>query len=322
VSALCAAAARHAVAQRPVSVAALFAGSIDDGGFMQAGYEGLIRARDQFGIDVRFRQGVPPDSARLEAALRELAEGAPDLVVAHGGQNNAAAQAVAAAYPGIRFVVTQGNVVAANLASYEVLQEQSAFLAGALAGLVTRTGVVGHMSGIQVIPGMKGRAAYAAGVRIVNPQARLLTNFSGSQDDAALAQRVAVAMLDSHADIIFTMLNAGRSGAIAACRERQAAQIGNVIDWVARMPDVFIGSAVADSGVAVLASVEDLIGGRFAPGSVRQIGLERPDAVTLTLRGDVPAAVRELIAGLSADIIGGRLTVPTEWSGEEFANPG
>jgi basic membrane protein A len=322
VSVAAAIAGRHAVAQRRLSVAALFAGSIDDGGFMQAGYEGLIRARDRFGIDVSFRQGVPPAPDRLEAALRDLASASPDLVIAHGGQNNAAAMAVAAAYPALRFVVTQGNVVGANLSSYEVLQEHSAFLAGALAGLVTRTGVVGHMSGIRVVPGLKGRAAYAAGVRMVNPQARLLTNFSGSQDDPALAQRVATAMLDQRADIIFTMLNAGRSGAIAACRERHAMQIGNVIDWVARMPDIFIGSAVADSGAAVLASVEDLVAGRFPAAAVKQIGLERPDAVRLAVRSDVPAAAQARIAGLSDAIIDAKLAVPSEWSGTEFATPG
>ena len=51
-----------------------------------------------------------------------------------------------------------------NLASYEVLQEQSAYLGGVLAALTTRTGVVGHMSGIRVRPGLKGRAEAVAGL--------------------------------------------------------------------------------------------------------------------------------------------------------------
>jgi basic membrane protein A len=59
--------------------------------------------------------------------------------------------------PQIKFVVTQGAVVGANLCSYEVLQEESAYLGGVLAALTTRTGVVGHMSGIRVRPGLKGR---------------------------------------------------------------------------------------------------------------------------------------------------------------------
>ena len=52
--------------------------------------------------------------------------------------------------------MTQGLVQGSNLSSYDVLQEESAYLAGVLAALTTRTGVVGHMSGIRVPPGLKG----------------------------------------------------------------------------------------------------------------------------------------------------------------------
>jgi basic membrane protein A and related proteins len=262
--------------QTKVKIAALFAGRIDDAGFMEVGYRGLVAARDKLGADIVWRDQVPPERDLLFAALRDLAKDRPALVIAHGGQNNDAAKLVAAEFPTTTFVVTQGNVTGPNLASYEVLQEESAFLAGALAGWATNTGTVGHMSGIRVGPGLKGHAAFAQAVTYANPSVRLLTNFSGNQDDNALSRRVAAAMIDAKTDIIFTMLNAGRAGAIEVCRERGAKQIGNVGDWVAVMPDVFIASAVADSGVAVLRAVEDLVRGAVATNAVQKIGLARP----------------------------------------------
>jgi basic membrane protein A and related proteins len=304
-----------------VHIAALFAGRIDDAGFMQAGYQGLKAAEARLGARISHKDGVRPEMAPLAEALRELARAGPDLVVAHGGQNNAAARTVAAEFPALRFAVTQGDVTGPNLASYEVLQEHSAFLAGALAGILTKTGVVGHMSGIRVAPGLKGRAAYAHGVRHANPGAKLLTNFSGDQDDAALAKRVALAMIEAGADVIFTMLNAGRTGAIEACRERGVPQIGNVRDWVAAAPEVFIASAVADSGLALFNAAEDVVRGRFRGGVVRRIGLEQPEAVRLALSGRVPPEVRGRIEALAGDIVAGRVAVPTEWAGEEFASP-
>ena len=302
-------------------IAALFAGRVDDRGFMQAGYEGLRAAADRLGLAIAFKDGVRPEKELLAAALRELARPKSDLVIAHGGQNNAAAELVAGELPDIRFVVTQGNVRGPNLASYEVLQEHSAFLAGALAALTTRTGIVGHMSGIRVAPGLKGRAAYANGVRHANPAVKLLTNFSGNQDDNALSKRVALAMIDAGADVIFTMLNAGRTGAIEACRERGVAQIGNVVDWTTIAPDVFIASAVADSGLALFNAAKDVAEGVFQPGVIRQIGLEQPEAIRLTLAERVPAAARARIEALAGEIVAKRLDVSTEWSGPEFANP-
>ncbi len=308
-------------AQARKRVAALFAGRIDDKGFMQAGYIGLSAAAERLGVVISHKDGVRPEKELLVAALRELAGARPDLVVAHGGQNNSAAQQVAGEFPDVTFVVTQGNVTGANLASYEVLQEHSAFLAGALAALTTKTGVVGHMSGIRVTPGLKGRAAYANGVRHANPAVTLLTNFSGNQDDNALSKRVAASMIDRGADVIFTMLNAGRTGAVEACRERGIAQIGNVIDWTTMAPDVFIGSAVADSGLALFNAVKDVATGAFRPGVVRQIGLEQPEAVRLTLAERVPASVRQRIEALAGEIVSKKLEVSTEWSGAEFATP-
>ncbi len=302
----------------PVRVAALFTGRIDDRGFMEAGYRGLMRAQGELGAAVEHLDGVPFERERQVAALRELAARKPDLVVAHGGQNNEPAKIVAAQFPEVRFVVTQGNVAAPNLASYEVLQEHSAYLAGAAAGLLTRTGVVGHMSGIRVPPGLRGRAAFAAGLRATKPTARLLSNFSGNQDDVALAKRIALAEIDAGADIIFTMLNAGRAGAIDACRERGVKQIGNVGDWVATTPDVFIGSAFADVGVTVFNAVRDLRDGRWQGGRHVRIGLEDETAVRLILASDAAAAVGARLEPFAADIRAGRLAIPTEYDGPEF----
>jgi basic membrane protein A and related proteins len=317
----CSAVSRPGRAQAKPKVAALFAGRIDDAGFMEAGYRGLVAARDRLGVDIVWRDQVRPERELLATALRDLAKEQPALVIAHGGQNNDAAKLAAADFPATTFVVTQGNVTGPNLASYEVLQEESAFLAGALAGWATITGTVGHMSGIRVVPGLKGRAAFAHGVAHANPSVRLLTNFSGNQDDNALSKRIAAAMIDAKADIIFTMLNAGRTGAIEACRERGAKQIGNVRDWVAAMPDVFIASAVADSGVAVLCAVEDLARGAVATNSVEKIGLARPDAVRLTMSTALSEDIRRRVDALAQQIKEGQVEVPTSWNGTEFPNP-
>jgi basic membrane protein A len=312
------AARSFAQATQPPEVAALFAGQVNDGGFMEAGYRGLTRARDELGVRIHYIDGIPPERERLAAALTTLAQSGAPLVIAHGGQNNEAAQLVAAKYPDVRFAVTQGGVTAPNLASYEVLQEQSAWLAGAAAGLLTRSNVVGHMSGIRVRPGLKGRAAFADGLRTANPHARLLTNFSGTQDDNAVSRRIALAQIDAGADIIFTMLNAGRNGAIEACRARGAKQIGNVGDWVAIAPDVFIASAVADVSITVFNAARDVKQSAWKSNVIRQIGLDDPNAVRLSLGGSVPDAVRARIADYRNEIIARKINVPEGYDGPEF----
>jgi basic membrane protein A len=299
-------------------IAAMFPGRVDDGGFIESGYRGLLRVRDELGIPVRYVDGIAPDEEAMKDALRELADSDAKLVIAHGGQASEAVQRVAWEFPTQRFVSIQGHLTRPNLAVYEVLQEQSAWLAGAAAGALTKSNVVGHMSGLRVRPGLNARAAFAGGLASTNARARLLTHFSGTQDDAAVAKRIALAQIDAGADLIFTMLNAGRAGAIEACRERGVKQIGNVRDWVAAMPEVFVASAVADAGVAVFRAGRDLSDNLWKGEVVKRFGVRYPDAVRLALAPAVPSAVRDRVGLLAKEMAAGNIAIPTTYSGPEF----
>jgi basic membrane protein A len=300
-------------------IAAMFPGRIDDGGFVEAGYQGLMRIQDELRIPVRYVADVAPDEEAMKTALRGLADSDAKLVIAHGDQASAAVQRVAWEFPLQRFASIQGHLTRPNLEVYEVLQEQSAWLAGAAAGLLTRSNVVGHLSGLRVRAGLKARAAFADGLRATNPKARLLTHFTGTQDDAATAMRAAIAMIDAGADILFTMLNAGRAGAIEACRSRGVKQIGNVRDWVAAMPDVFVASAVANAGVAVLQAGRDLSDNMWKGDLTRRFGVRTPEAVRLALAPTVPGPVQERVAAYTREMAAGRIAIPDDYTGPEFS---
>ncbi|MCY0905530.1 BMP family protein [Arthrobacter sp. H14-L1] len=305
-----------------MKVGLLLAGSSTDMGFMQSGFDGLKGAEGELGINLSVFEGVKPEQADMEKSLRKLAEASPDLIVVHGGQNAKAATNVVGEFPKVMFVVTQSDVVGPNLTSYEVLQEESAWLAGAAAGLLTKTNTVGHMSGIRVTPGLKGRAAYVNGVAHTNPQAKVLPNFPGNQDDVELAPRLAAAEISAGADYIFTMLNAGRPGVAQAIDASggKAREFGNVRDFTQDDPKISVGSAVADSGAAAFAAVKDFVRGDFKADTTHLIGLEDPEAVRLTLADDVPQTVRDKIKQLTSDIVA-KITVAIEYSGPEFPTP-
>lgn len=300
------------------SVSMLLAGQIDDKGFMQAGYNGLVAIGDELGAKTSYIDGVAPEPELLAEALRTLAAENPDLVIAHGGQNNKAAEIVAAEFPDVKFVVVQGAVTGPNLSSYEVLQEESAWLAGAMSGLLTQTGVVGHISGIRVKPGLKGRGGFYNGLMHTNPDAKFLTIFAGNQDDNDLSYRVAKQQIDEKADIVFTMLNAGRSGAIDAMREHGVKQIGNVRDWYPDHPDVFVASAIANVSIPGLQAARDVKNGTWQPGTIVRIGLDNPDAVSLALAPDVPDEVRAKLDELRQQIIDGTIEVSVDYDGPEL----
>lgn len=292
----------------------LFVGALNDRGFNQCALDGAERLQAS-GLDIEIIGGIPFAPEAMTEALHRAA-GASHGVIFIGGQGNAVTPPVAAACPKTRFAVVQGNVVGANLASYDVLQEQSAFLAGAAAARLTRSGVVGHLSGHRVVPGLKGRAAFAAGVRHVAPDLRVVTGFCGTQDDSAMSERWATGIAAEGADILFTMLNAARAGAVAACRATGMRQIGNVTDWSAENPEVFVASALARIDIGVERAARDMLSGAV-PGGIVHLGLAE-GATALALTPDAPPQLGDEIEALTARIANGEVAVPTTYDGPDF----
>ncbi len=298
-------------------IAVFFVGALADRGFNASAHQGAMRVAERGIAEVEVISGVPYDQAairaRLAGALADI-----DGLVFIGGQGNLAMPGIAADHPRHRFAIVQGKRMGKNLASYDVRQEESAFLAGVLAAHMTRSGTVGHLSGHRVTPGLKGRAGFVAGVRHVAPEMPILTSFCGTQDEARVARVWAEAQIAAGADILFTMLNAAREGATEACRAAGIRQIGNALDWVAEDPQVFAASALARIDRGVERAVEDMVAGRV-PERIVGFGLADGDFVSLAMVKDVPEQARAAVARAADALRNGEIDLPEDYDGPEFA---
>ncbi|WP_424970872.1 BMP family ABC transporter substrate-binding protein [Dinoroseobacter sp. S76] len=299
-----------------MKIAVFFVGEIHDAGFNASALAGAQAAAADGLAEITIVSGASYDQTdirqRMTAILPEQ-----DGLVFIGGQGDIATPDMAAAFPEKRFALVQGSQTGPNLASYDVRQEDSAFLAGCLAARLTKTGTVAHLSGHRVPPGLKGRAAFAAGVAHADPSVRVLTGFCGTQDDSAVTYRWASAQIEQGADILFTMLNGARAGAVRACRERGMLQIGNALDWVERDPEVFIASAIARIDTGVRRAIEDMVAGEV-PGHIVEFGLAQGEFVALSLGADIPAPLASEIDAFADGIRRGRILLPRAYDGAEF----
>ncbi|MBQ0802181.1 MAG: BMP family ABC transporter substrate-binding protein [Sulfitobacter litoralis] len=301
-----------------MQIAVFFVGEVHDAGFNASALAGAEAAYNL--AEISIISGVRYDQDAIRERLCEVVPQVDGLVFI-GGQGNITTPEIASAFPGKMFALVQGHSTGPNLASYDVRQEDSAFLAGVLAADLTKTGIVGHLSGHRVPPGLKGRAAFAAGVAHANPQVRVLTGFCGTQDDSLVTHDWAAAELAAGADIIFTMLNDARSGAIQACRTGGARQIGNALDWVNVDPEVFVASAIARIDLAVHRAIADMAE-RITPDAVVQFGLADGDFVALSMEAGVPARTRAKVAEAAEGIRTGQIIVPETYKGPEFQPEG
>lgn len=301
-------------------ITVLLPGKAHDNGFMEAGYRGYERIAKGVTANVKCVSDISAtsDAAVLTAELQKLAQEQPKLIIGHGGQMNGPVSTVSKEYPQIQFVVIQGNVKGNNISSYVVNQEQSAFLAGALAGYMTKTGKVGHISGAWPKPGLQARAAFYNGLKYTNPHAQFYSTFTGDLDNMKINAKAAMAQIGEGVDVIYTMLNSGRSAVnqVIAGTNGQVLEIGNVIDWTQESP-IFAGSAVADSSVALFNAAKDYKAGTLTH-DVTKIGLENPDVVRLAIAPFVPAEAVDELAALHQKIVSGEVQIDTTYDGPEF----
>lgn len=283
-------------------------------GFLASGFRGFSRIKSEIeNVNIGYLSDIDDSEDALIEGLKELAKDKPDLIIAVGGQNDGPVSTVSKEFPDTQFAVIQGSVHDDNLSSYNVKQEESAYLAGALAGLMTKTDIVGHISGTTQKSGQYARSAFFQGVRHTNPDAQLLSDFTGDMDDVGINKIATQKQIDSGADYIFVMLNEGREGADEAIKNsgKNVREIGNVIDWTQENQQ-YIASAVADPSVAVFEAASDIVNDKFRKNTIHEIGIEDSEVVGLAIGKDVPEDVKEQIEKLKEQILSGEIKIIKE----------
>ena len=301
----------------PFRVALLTPGPISDQSWNGGAYAGLLAIRDSLGAQVSHIQTKTP--AEFEENFRQYGQQGYTLVFGHGFEFQDAAMRVAPSYPRTVYVTTSGNSAGANVAGMTFSFEEPSYLAGMLAGRMTRSNVVGVIGGTELPPVKASFAAFAAGARAANPQVRVLSAFVGNWDDVSAGKEQALAQIGRGADVIFQNADAAGLGVFQAARERKGVYVvGSNADQNGIAPEVTLGSVVIDLPRAFLRVAREVKAGDFRAHVVR-MGLDTR-VVTLVLNpavaGGIPAPVRLAVDSAERAIEAGTLKPRPE--GERF----
>lgn len=288
-------------------VALLTPGPISDQSWNAGAFNGLKAIRDSLGAQTSHIQTKTP--AEFEENFRQYGAQGYALVFGHGFEFQDAALRVAPSYPKTMYVTTSGNSTAANVAGMTFAFEEASYLAGMIAGAMTKTNVVGCIGGTELPPVKASFAAYAAGAKAVNPQVRVLTSYIGNWDDVSAGKEQALAQIGQGADALFQNADAAGLGIFQAARERNVYAFGANSDQNGVAPDVVLGSVVIDLPRAFLTVAREVQGGSFT-ARVVDLGM-RTGVVQFVynprLESRIPAATRAAVDSARRAIEAGTL---------------
>jgi basic membrane protein A len=298
-------------------------GGRGDKSFNDSAYAGLMRARDELGIEVEYVE--PGDGGDRESALRIFAARGFDLIIGVGFIFTDDITAVAREYPrqafaGIDYALAldeQGRPVPppANVAAVRFREEEGAFLVGALAGLRTETRTLGFVGGMDIPLIRRFEGGYRSGVAHVCPDCTVLAHYAGvtatAFRDPGRGQELALAQYGRGADIIFHASGSTGLGVFEAARRTGRLAIGVDADQWHEAPGFVLTSMVKHVDNAVFEIIAEAVAGHFA-GGVRSFGLAEDgvgwvhDAHNRAL---VPPEVHARVEALRAAIVRGELHV-------------
>jgi basic membrane protein A len=287
-------------------VALLTPGPISDQSWNGGAYQGLMAIRDSLGAEVSHIQTKTP--ADFEENFREYGSRGFNLVFGHGFEFQDAAKRVAPQFPQTIYVTTSGNTSGQNIAGILFSFSDASYLAGTLAGAMSRSGVVGVIGGTELPPVKESFVAFEQGVKSVKPNAKVLSAFVGNWDDVSAGKEQALAQIARGADVIFQNADAAGLGVFQAARERTGIYvIGSNADQNGVAPTVTLASVVIDLPRAFLQVAREVKAGAF---QARVVTFDaKSDVVRLVinpgLRAQIPAVALARIDSVNALIHAG-----------------
>lgn len=253
---------------KPLSVGVVFdSGGRGDKSFNDSCWAGVQRAIKDFGI----KESTVETKAEkdYEANLTAMAEKGCDLVISVGINTKDAMTKVAPQFPETKFALIDADVDAPNVRNLKFKEEEGSFMVGLIAGLMTKSGKVGFIGGMEIDLIKKFEAGYIAGVKTANPKAEVLpAKYTGDWNNADYAKVAAMQLYGSGADIIFAAAGRAGLGMIKAAKEQGKFAIGVDSDQDGVEPGTVLTSMMKRVDEAVFQTIKDLHQGKFQSGTI------------------------------------------------------
>jgi basic membrane protein A and related proteins len=300
-------------------------GGLGDKSFNDGAYHGAQLAEQQLGAKIRLIE--PGEGSDREAGLRLLASEHMDLVVGVGFIFTDDVTQLAREYPTVNFAVVDyaigtdkaGNPIPPppNVAALKFKEEEGSFLVGAIAALVGQSKKVGFVGGMDVPLIQKFEAGYKAGVKHVCSDCTVVSQYAGVTPEAfrnpGKGKELALNQYQQGVNVIYHASGSTGLGVFEAARQTGKFGIGVDADQYAEAPGRVLTSMVKGIDVAVLDVVKRVRDHTFK-GGIFTFGLAQNGVGYVydqNNRALIPDAVRARVEQIKADIIAGKIQVPS-----------
>ncbi|TAG47041.1 MAG: BMP family ABC transporter substrate-binding protein [Betaproteobacteria bacterium] len=286
----------------PLKIAFAYVGPVGDGGWTFAHDNGRKAIEKEFGDKVKtsFVENVP-ESADAERVMRDLASQGNKLIFGTTFGYMEPMLKVAADNKGIKFEHATGYKGAENLRTYDSRTYEGAYMAGVIAGKMTKSNTLGVVGSIPIPEVIRNINSYTMGAQSVNPKIKTKVVWVGEWFNPAKETEAATALINGGADVL--LQNTDSKAVLQTAEKLGKRAFGWDSDMTAYGPKAHLGSAVINWGPYYIKATREALEGKWATGAtwwgVKEGAIEMVN-VAEDVPADIKAKVAEIKAGLKA----------------------
>jgi basic membrane protein A len=301
----------------PLKIAFAYVGPVGDGGWSFAHDRGRLALEKEFGdkIKTSMVESVP-ESADAERVIRDLASQGNKLIFGTTFGYMESMLKVAPDFKDVNFQHATGYKTADNLSTYDSRTYEGAYMAGVIAGKMTKTGTLGVVASVPIPEVIRNINSFTLGAQSSNPKIKTKVVWVNEWFNPPKETEAATSLINGGADVLFQ--NTDSPAVLKTAQEKGKRAFGWDSDMTAYGPKAHLASAVINWAPYYIKTTKDALEGKNA-STQSWWGVKEGAIDLVSIADDVPAETKAKIDEVKAGLKDGSFVI---WKGPIMDNTG
>jgi basic membrane protein A len=295
----------------PLKIAFAYVGPVGDGGWTFAHDNGRKAVEKEFGDKVvtSFVEKVP-EAADAERVFRDMAGQGNKLIFGTTFGYMEPMLKVAADMKDVKFEHATGYKQADNMRTYDSRTYEGAYMAGVIAGGMTKTNTLGVVGSIPIPEVIRNINSFTLGAQSVNPKIKTKVVWVNEWFNPPKETEAAQSLLNGGADVLFQ--NTDSSAVLQTAGKAKKYAFGWDSDMSAYSPEAHLASAVINWGPYYIKATKDALEGTWKGNEASWWGVKEGTIDIVSISDKVPAEIKAKVESVKAGLKDGSFAI---WKG-------
>jgi basic membrane protein A len=302
----------------PLKIAFAYVGPVGDGGWTFAHDNARKALEKEFGdkIVTSFVENVP-EGADAERVVRDMATQGNKLIFGTSFGYMEPMLKVAPDFKDVKFEHATGYKQAENLRTYNSRTYEGAYMAGVIAGKMSKTGTLGVVASVPIPEVIRNINAFTLGAQSGNPKIKTKVVWVNEWFNPPKETEAATSLINGGADILFQ--NTDSPAVLKTAQDKGKRAFGWDSDMTAYGPKAHLASSTINWAPYYIKATKDALEGKWTSTGDTEYGVKEGAIDLVSIAEDVPADVKAKVEEVKAGLKDGSFVI---WKGPLLDNTG